>query len=375
MKNHKTQLIALLFIGVFFMGAALAFSPAAAGIDEETPMGILEEEDGVEDQEDEEDEEDNDEDDDDVDDDFEAEHERSVEVEISDNEIQIESELKNGNQKNEFDVKVQFEDKLKIELEFEEDIEDTDTEFEVEFGVEFKKIVEYLDTDNDSLYNEDVDTTLTEYNFGNWAPVEYTPTTQADGSTLHYILIRTSDSVFAAHLYVVGEFMDLNTTVLAPTEIKIDIEINNFSFTDPDSRLALYTKMESEYEYEYDDETESEEEGYAEREAGLVSEMGNFAAGFSWAEFVLVDGVELPVFVGAVEKDDDDENHEKIYINYPQGNNIFHDPKIGVLGLINTAPSFLEMIPGYPAWIMLAVSSLVLGAMGLRKYKKVASIH
>ena len=387
----NTKLLALLFVGAFIVSAGLSLGvsldPQGTLLETEDPdVEDLEDtddddpEDTDDDDDDDKDDDDKDDDDDDVDDDYEDEHGREVKVEYDDDEIKLESELKTGDTKDEFQIKIKAEDKLGIKLEYESETEtdETEIELEIEFKVEFKDLIEFVDTNADGLYTKDVDEEIQKYRLDDFSPIGYFPQIQPDNSTLHYFNVSTTDGVFTAHIFIAGEFMDLESTILTPTQVKIDLEILNFPYMNDSSQLALYTKLESEFEIEEEDVTEDELLGFASDESGLQSIMNGFRAGFSWAEFADVDGIQMPVYVTSpvdVDPDDDEDDHEdeddeKIYIIYPRGDHIYHDPKIGVLGIMaDPEPSFLEAIPGYPLWALFAGSIAIISMLAISKRK------
>jgi hypothetical protein len=62
-----------------------------------------------------------------------------------------------------------------------------------------------------------------------------------------------------------------------------------------------------------------------------------------------------PVFASEADIDDTEPNEQKIYLNYPNGSVIIHDPKIGIEGLsILSEPE--AAIPGYIMYIFLGAS-------------------
>jgi hypothetical protein len=69
----------------------------------------------------------------------------------------------------------------------------------------------------------------------------------------------------------------------------------------------------------------------------------NLKGFLSWKKTALVDGNESQILISSIEIDDEDELEQKIYINYPRGTNIYHDPKLGVEGILI---SLLQ--PGFP---------------------------
>ncbi|MFX1561144.1 MAG: hypothetical protein ACFFBL_11200, partial [Promethearchaeota archaeon] len=56
---------------------------------------------------------------------------------------------------------------------------------------------------------------------------------------------------------------EVNGSVIAPTQVKIDVMITGFNFTDVSSLLALRVELGSELETSFDDSTEDEDQGRA----------------------------------------------------------------------------------------------------------------
>jgi hypothetical protein len=161
----------------------------------------------------------------------------------------------------------------------------------------------------------------------------YTNATSIDKNTLHYFRIKTTDNLFIAHIFIVEEFEIVNETLINPTQMKIDIEIDNFNYSNGSSKLALYTRLNSEDNYEDDVETYDEERGYASDEEGVVTSLNTFTGFFTWKKNATIDGISKRILVSEIDVDDHNETEQKLYINYPRGNNIYHDPKVGIEGL------------------------------------------
>lgn len=279
-----------------------------------------------------------DEDEDGVDDEYEDENERQVEIEVSDYEAKIESSFEtNGEFENEFSVSIKTSSAgLELELEFEQGNETVETE--IEFEILFTEIVEYRDLVVDGLYNESNDETIQIYKLDNFDPIIYTVET-VNNETVHIFSVQTVDGVFSATLYASGEFANVNDVIVAPTQVKVDVGIHNFNYTEDDSVLALKVKLESEsgVDYEEDDETEDELQGRSDNESEIDVSLGDYSAFFSWIETAMVDGVVQEVKATPL---DIDSEETKIYLNYPRGNEIIHDPKIGMADLL-TSTGFL----------------------------------
>jgi len=268
-----------------------------------------------------------------IDDDFEESHKRDISIEFEPNQIQIESSMRNGVKKDEIQLKITFESEgLGIEISYESEMSSgNSTEFEIEFEVTFRKLIEFVDVDDDEIYNPLVDYTVQEVLLDSFQPVIYTPINISGDTMLHYFIVNTTDGVFAAHIYLVEEFDIVNGTFIKPTQTKIDIEITDFNYINGSSQLALYTRLESEVEYGEDEHTENEEEGHASDEKGVIASNNGYAGFFTWTENATIDGISKRVLGSPIQVDDDDVNEQKLYLNYPRGNHIYHDPVMGVM--------------------------------------------
>jgi len=274
-----------------------------------------------------------DEDDDGIDDDFEEENKREIEIEYEEDEVQIESKRYIDGIENEIKIQMKTGDEgLEFKFEYEKDTETIETE--IEFKVKITEIVEYIDEHDDGFYNDSVDEKVQVYKIDEFDPIIYT-TDIINNETVHVLSVLTTDGVFSATIYMTGEFTKINEVLVAPTQMKIDIGIHGFNYTESESALALKVKLESEREvsYEHDDETEDEEDGRASNEEGIDIALGDYVGFFSWIETAMIDGVEHVVKATPI-KTELGEN--KMYLNYPRGNEIIHDPKIGLANMFDT---------------------------------------
>ena len=141
-----------------------------------------------------------DDDDDGVDDDFEDLNKRDISIEIEASQIQIESSLRSGDRIDEIQLKIVMDSEgLSIEVSYESEI--ASTELELEFGIIFRKLVEFVDIDSNSMYNPIIDETIQEFNLTDFLPVKYTQINISDDTALHYFVINTTNGVFTAHIY------------------------------------------------------------------------------------------------------------------------------------------------------------------------------
>ncbi|MHA1551262.1 MAG: hypothetical protein ACTSQC_04910 [Candidatus Heimdallarchaeaceae archaeon] len=305
-----------------------------------------------------------DEDEDGVHDDEEEENKRGVTVEVSGTEAQIESHQNYGDIQNEISIQMKAESEG-LEFEYSFDNESDVSDFEIEFSVEISEIIEYIDLQEDGFYNETTDTLVQLVELNDFNDIIYT-IENISNNLVHHLSIVSTDGVFSAGIYLSTEFALVNGILISPTQIKIDVGIHGFNFTEPDSNLALKITLDSEVdvEYEEDEETEDEEDGRATDESEIDISLGDYSGFFSWIENVTVDGVNYPVNATPLTTDEED---TKLYLNYPRGNEIIHDPKIGianilqdfVTSLFNGTP-WLEL-PNVTQYELLIVSAAVLG--------------
>jgi hypothetical protein len=286
-------------------------------------------------------------------------NDREVSVITSPTLVEIESELESGGIEDSFTIEVEVGPngaEFKVEFETGSSTNETEREFEVEFD----ELVEYLDVNDNGVYDDSVDTDIQTLELVSFEPLVYTLENTADGP-VHIIDVLTTDGVFGARVYAVGDFTDLNGSIIAPTQVKIDVMIMGFNFTDPSSQLALKVELSSELETSFDDSTEDEEDGRAVSEAEMDVLLTDITGFFSWKESAEIDGVTHLVNssideVTATETD--------IYLNYPQGDEIIHDPKIGFEDLLLTGgspPPIPEILADNLLPISIGVAIVVVG--------------
>jgi len=332
MKLRKYNILGVILVSIFLLGTSIGVSVAT------------------------------DDDDDGVDDDYENSEKRDITIETDTNEIEIESVLRQGTTKDSIEMKVKYDaNGVEIEVSYESELSsENETEFEIEFSVTFRKLIEFVDQNANGIYEPLIDTTIQEVELNSFHPVDYSTSIISGDTTLHYLYINSTDGVFAAHVFVVEEFTIVNETLITPTEAKIDIEIDNFNYIDLNSQLALYVKLESGAEYETDDETDDESEGYASHESGVKTINSTYVGFFSWEDNATVDGESQPVLSSEIEVDDEDEFEQKLYLNYPRGTHIYHDPKVGIATLTSNSQLLPIVLAGSIIGILAAAGIVIL---------------
>jgi hypothetical protein len=317
----KNIVLGLFVIGILFVGSGFV-----NGFDDnETPVG--------------------DEDKDGINDEYEDDNKRNIEVWIGENVIEVTSIKRHGTQKDVIDLKVglnEFGISIRVsygiyinckpeepkESEEPKNCEDT-IEYKLTFEVFFRGLIEYVDVNDNGVLDNEIDEIVSDYGFYSFQPIEYSLESISEDSSIHYILINTTDGIFALHVFLVEEFVYIDDNLISPTQAKIDIEITNYNYLANNSKLALFTKLWSEENYGERDKTEDEEAGYATDEKEVFVERDVYSGFFSWKETALIDGVEMEVLAKRITLEE--EEFQRLYLCYPRGNHIYHDPKIGIL--------------------------------------------
>jgi len=334
----KYIVLGLFVIGILFVGSSFGYG--FDDDDDEPPVG--------------------DDDKDGIDDDYEDDNKRNIEVWIGENVIEIASIKRTETQKDIIDLRVGFNDygisirvsygtyirsepsepeepkepeepgepKDEIVFENEDEYEDT-IEYKLTFEVLFRGLIEYVDVNDNGVLDEEIDEIVSDYGFNSFQPIDYSLESISEDSNMHYILINTTDGIFALHIFLVEEFVYIDDNLISPTQAKIDIEITNYDYLVNNSKLALFTKLWSEENYREREETKDEEEGYATDEKEVFVESDVYSGFFSWKETALIDGVEMEVLAKRITHEE--EELQRLYLCYPRGNHIYHDPKIGIL--------------------------------------------
>ncbi len=359
----KTQyMIGLFFLGILLftvsVGMNIAYADGEEGEEEEEKSKVEEKEENPKDA-----------DEDGVDDDFEEKNKRYVDIWFGEGVVEIASIKRSDDQKDimdlrigysecGLDIRVSFRTIRKVNCEEEESVQDEDEsgleiaggdgdedtceewihELKLNFEVKFPALIEYVDLNDNGIFEHENDTAIEDYGINSFQDVIYERINISTDSFLHYFLINTTDGVFAAHIYFPEEFIILDGNIVAPTQIKIDIEITDYDYIEEDSQLALLAKLFSEDFYEEKEETEDEKAGKATNEKEIFTDNEGYTGIFSWKETAMIDGVEMPVLTNKLELEKEEDKIQRLLFNYPRGNHIYHDPKIGiVLGEISSS--------------------------------------
>ena len=294
-------------------------------------------------------------------------NDREVTINATSTYVEIESELETGGVEDSFKIEVEVGPngaEFKVEFETESGGNETEREFEVEFD----ELVEFIDVNDNGVYDDSVDDDIQTLELVSFEPIVYTVENSPDGP-VHIIDVLTTDGIFGARVYAVGDFTTINGSVITPTQVKIDVYIRNFNFTEADSFLALKVELSTELETSFDNETEDEEDGRAVDEAEIDVLMTDVTGFFSWKEFAEIDGVTHSVNSSI---DEVTPTEQDIYLSYPQGSEIIHDPKIGFENLLIVGGSPLPIpavITDNILPISIVVAIVIIGGVAVSRRK------
>ena len=270
---------------------------------------------------------DHDDDGDDVDDDHEESEKRELDIEVTDYTVKVESDIESKEMENEYKIDFSTHKGIALDLEYSSEVNSTD--YELELAVLFQSLVEYIDENGDGVYSEEEAVQTIDLMQLQYSNPSVTQITSIDGEEGYKIESHSEDQTFDFQIiaYTFPKHAVIDDSTLNPTEMKITIVINNFTFRENQSELALLVKATSVMEMET--ETRNQEDDIEIKSATATGY-------FSWSNEVFVDGAQRAVNSTVIKTGE----KSLIALSYPQGTEIVHDPRLGV--------SILAAIVGFP---------------------------
>lgn len=302
-----------------------------------------------------------DDDDDGVDDDVEKLNERDLYVDVEPHEAELKSVLVDESKVQEIEVEMKTDDKIVVKFQFS--THNATAEPEIEASLVFREIIEFSDDNGNGAYDtgdeviSSFDLRDTEYD-----QIDYFTRTTVDGETEHVLTGQTSNGLFKVVMHAVGDFAVIESGAISPSEVKLDLIIEDYPYQEDGTQLALSSKLETHLEIE-----EHVEDGSDDGEDEVYISSPEAEAFFSWSTNATVDGVVTPVEV-TIEPNG---GGDMIYFAYTRGDSISHDPKLGVPYL--TLPPGSGVVAGMdfvPYLLALVVGSVVVGSAVMWRRKK-----
>lgn len=206
----------------------------------------------------------------------------------------------------------------------------------VPLDVQLDIVVEYRDTDGDGAY--DVGEPVLNRTDLRTAPHRVVQDDANETRELVYELHGDGELVLR---------FDLGTAHGRQVATKVDVRITGHTFEGPDTRLALGSLVEV---------PGGVETVEIDGEPAIAGTSGDEVAYLSWAPTVEVDGVEHAVGWSAHVSAETPSESAIVYWSYPQGDEIVHDPRLGVTAAVEDLAGQIS-----PFAIGLAVALAVLG--------------
>jgi hypothetical protein len=227
----------------------------------------------------------------------------------------------------------------------------TDTELQLEIA--FEAVMEFLDEDGDGRF--DVGERVVQRAEVKDLPFEAPILEGLDDG--HRIEVTYNASfTFRLVFFVFPTETRVNGTLVKPTEVKFDIAIDNFPFAEEDTYLAVAMKLKTEVEPAFGTSPSMEE---------LVAIAEEYESFFRWSSSADVDGRSSPVNSTVVKVETELETgnatefevERTIILAYPQGEQVLHDPLVGV-AISQALGSILSLIDPLVFGVMVAAAVL-----------------
>ncbi len=286
----------------------------------------------------------------------EGEQGSNMQVNVSENQAQISSHIMSSGVEKEFRAQMETSHGVRLEVEFESATADMSRELELE--TTFARLVEFTDSSGTLTSSSTVLQTM------DLAQLSYSrvSTNQVTvGGVQGYQLVTQGvqgNFTFRVVAYAFPTSVNINSTSLSPSALKIVLYINNYPYKQTDSSLALQVNTESDRSIDVS-ETESQ---HAVK--SLDSNLGEQAV-FSWNGPLTVDGKSVSVKVSATSQG---EEQKSLNIVYSHGNSIVHDPTLGVFLVGLPFYTQTNFIIGVAAVVILVVTvSVVIVTRKTRK--------
>jgi hypothetical protein len=284
-------------------------------------------------------------------------NDRSLHLEVEEEQVEIESRLSNGTIKDEIAIHFKVSNEPEFEIGYKSESESV--EQELEFSIKFQSLIEFLDVNNNSAFDQTTDQLIQQLDLDlDYQALSHYILSIGAEKIVHIINTTSLNGIFSLQFYVVESISKIHGAVIVPSQIKLDIGINNFIFSEDTSKLALNIKLSAENEYEHNEETEDEHEGRSNNEQEVKVSMNNHTGFFSWSEYAQIDGINLSVKSSDIEDGGNEE--QEIFLTYNQGQRIIHDPKIGIIGIIISPIIPSEIISNIVSLLVLAKEEYLL---------------
>ena len=269
----------------------------------------------------------------------------------AENYTRIRSRYQDNDAEESFEIYFNIDNTPTFQLSFLPDLNATTSQHY--FSIIIEQLIEYNDINDNGKYdsNDGIASSMPMSNV-TFTNITYTNNTTPEGKTYTIIETHTTDNLFTIIIYLVSEKTSFLNNTITNKEIKIDFKIINYPFESQTSSLALITQIKTPFSINPEQNTYDEQQNTATQESGLNISSKDHVGFFSWANNVDVDNKTFPVNVTVISESEQIFSGDKqeaytqnqVIFSYPRGESIIHDPKIGVISLLeNVIPSILQL--------------------------------
>lgn len=218
-------------------------------------------------------------------------------------------------------------------------------EASLKFSLRLESLIEFSDKNGNGSFDAGESVKTLDLENAVFLPLSYESVPAPDGEIQHVFTIETGETlshILRVTVIVTNSFTRIQGRLITPMEVKLELSVSDFPFNEIDTKLAISFELESSSTMRL--ETPSFDQihfGEQEEEQVNVTAGKSFAF-FSWSREVTVDGAQSPVFSSSKVVGD---KEIELYLAYPRGSLIVHDPKIGVMSdafysILNRPPEY-----------------------------------
>lgn len=279
---------------------------------------------------------------------------RNVEIGQYQKQAKISSSWQGDRSEDSLEMNFNFEGEYpKISIDYQ--AEKKNHQVKLSFNLVFKEVFEFIDNNQNGRYDGADEIVKTQ----DLSQIQFNNLNFDDENNGYRFSINSDDSSIGFDVQGKGEFMKYGDQILSPSEAKIDLQFNH-DFERDDSMLAVKIMIESQHQNSLQKRTYDEEKGYATNESGIKLSKNNYSGFFTWKNRANIDGKNKPVNATFISESSvgSDDGDNLLYLCYPQGSEIVHDPKVGVVG--ESALSYSQ-VEEEPIMFFLIVLSATIG--------------
>jgi len=201
------------------------------------------------------------------------------------------------------------------------------TRAEAELRVELDQLVEFRDVNGDGVLRPAEDAVRATYDRGDLAFAGVTSVDVVSAGVpgvqviANYTFLAVPNATLGFRATVFGDPTTFEGTSQTPVQIKLDLLLDAFPFTEADTRPAITLKAEIESRFAASATTEA-----------MMFSAGNLSAVFRWRPTADVDGIAQAVGVAVTPLPGEAEPGEQAWgvaFAYERGASIVHDPTFG----------------------------------------------